>query len=128
MPGDLGRDRYHILEQIGRGGMGEVCLAEDLVLDRQVALKFLTSPDDEAVEPLLAEARAAAALDHPLICAIYDVTTINDRPCIAMEYVRGETLERRLRRGALALEEGLHVAEEIAEALEACLLYTSDAA
>ena len=68
---------------------------------------------------LLGEARAAAALDHPFICSIYEVSSIEDRPCIAMEYVRGETLERRLRRGPLPLAEALRVAEEIAEALEA---------
>ena len=100
--------------------MGEVCLADDLMLDRQVALKFLTSPgESDALDQLLTEARAAAALDHPFICSIYEVSTLNERPCIAMEYVRGETLERRLRRGPLSLTEGLRVAEEIAEALEA---------
>jgi adenylate cyclase len=100
--------------------MGEVCLAEDLILQRQLALKFFTAPGaHEGVDQLLAEARAAAALDHPFICAIYEVTTFDGRPCIAMEFVRGETLERRLRRGPLPLAEALRIAEEIAEALEA---------
>jgi adenylate cyclase len=100
--------------------MGEVCLADDLLLQRQVALKFLSSTGaPDGVDHLLDEARSAAALDHPFICSIYEVTTVNERPCIAMEYVRGETLERRLRRGPLGLTEGLRVAEEIAEALEA---------
>jgi len=103
--------------------MGEVCLADDLVLHRQVALKFLASADDRShddiLEQLLTEARAAAALDHPFICAIYEVTALDGRPCIAMEYVRGETLERRLRRGPLTIADALRVAEEIAEALEA---------
>lgn len=101
--------------------MGEVCLADDLMLDRQVALKFLKpSSGTDAVDQLLAEARAAAALAHPFICSIYEISTVDERPCIAMEYVRGETLERRLRRaGALSLTEGLRVADEIAEALEA---------
>lgn len=114
--------RYRILETIGRGGMGEVCLADDLVLDRRVALKFLTSsPDDrgDALNQLLREARAAAALDHPFICKIFEVTELEGRPCIAMEYVAGETLERRLRRGPLAVLEALRLAEEMAEALEA---------
>jgi adenylate cyclase len=71
------------------------------------------------LEELLTEARAAAALDHPFICSIYEVTALNDRPCIAMEYVRGETLERRLRRGPLSLTDGLRAVEETAEALEA---------
>jgi adenylate cyclase len=111
--------RYRIVDSLGQGGMGEVCLADDLVLHRQVALKFLSSDSGESSEQLLTEARAAAALDHPFICSIYEVTAIDDRPCIAMEFVRGETLERRLRRGPLPLAEGLRVAEEIAEALEA---------
>src|SRR5688500_1549743 len=103
--------RYRIVETIGRGGMGEVCLADDLMLDRRVALKFPASPggalnaaaalgtpgETDALEQLLSEARAAAALDHPFICSIYEVTNLNGRPCIAMEYVRGETFERRLR-------------------------------
>ena len=113
--------RYRIVEAIGRGGMGEVCLADDLMLHRQVALKFLTSPgESDALDQLLTEARAAAALDHPFICSIYEVTELDGRPCIAMEYVRGQTLERRLQHGGpLALTEGLRIAEEIAEALEA---------
>jgi tetratricopeptide (TPR) repeat protein len=112
--------RYRIVESLGRGGMGEVCLADDLVLHRQVALKFLALPGGgDALDQLLGEARAAAALDHPFICSIYEVTTLNDRPCIAMEYVRGETLERRLRRGPMSVAEALRVAEETAEALDA---------
>ena len=113
-------ERYQILEIIGSGGMGQVCLAEDVMLDRKVALKFVTAPGEtDGLEQLLAEARAAAALDHPFICSIYEVTTLNGRACIAMEYVRGESLERRLRGGALPLNEALRVAEEIAEALDA---------
>jgi adenylate cyclase len=112
--------RYQIVEIIGRGGMGHVCLADDIMLDRKVALKFVTEPDEtDGLEQLLSEARAAAALDHPFICSIYEVTTLNGRPCIAMEYVRGESLERRLRGGPLRLGEALRVAEEIAEAVDA---------
>jgi len=112
--------RYRIGEIIGRGGMGEVRLADDLMLDRQVALKFVNATGEaDGLQRVLVEARAAAALDHPFICSIYEVSSIEDRPCIAMEYVRGETLERRLRRGPLPLVEALRVAEEIAEALDA---------
>ena len=100
--------RYRIGEIIGRGGMGEVRLADDLMLDRQVALKFVNAAEEaDGLERLLGEARAAAALDHPFICSIYEVSSIDGRPCIAMEYVRGETLERRLRRGALPLADAL---------------------
>jgi adenylate cyclase len=116
----MAEPRYRILEIIGRGGMGEVCLADDLMLDRKVALKFVTAPGEtDGLEQLFGEARAAAALDHPFICSIYEVTTLNGRACIAMEYVRGESLERRLRGGPLPLTEALRVAEEIAEALDA---------
>jgi adenylate cyclase len=112
--------RYQVLEVIGRGGMGEVCLADDVMLDRKVALKFVTAPGETGdLEQLLGEARVAAALDHPFICSIYEVTTLNRRACIVMEYVRGESLERRLRGGPLPLGEALRVAEEIAEALDA---------
>ena len=98
----MGEPRYRILEIIGRGGMGEVCLADDVMLDRKVALKFVTAPGEtDGLEQLLAEARAAAALNHPFICSIYEVTTLNGRPCIAMEYVQGEALDRRLRGGPL---------------------------
>jgi adenylate cyclase len=114
--------RYRILETIGKGGMGEVCLADDLVLNRKVALKFLVSShgDTGAVpDQLLHEARAAAALDHPFICKIYEVTELEGRLCIVMEYVAGETIERRLRRGPVPVVEALRLAEEIAEAIEA---------
>ena len=116
----MAEPRYHTVEIIGRGGMGEVCLAEDAVLHRKVALKFVTAPGETGgLDQLLAEARAAAALDHPFICSIYEVTALDDRPCIVMEYVRGESLERRLRGGPLPLGEALRVAEEVAEALDA---------
>ena len=116
----MAEPRYRIIEIIGRGGMGEVCLADDVMLDRKVALKFVTAPGEiDSLEQLLGEARAAAALDHPFICSIHEVTALNGRPCIAMEYVRGESLERRLRSGPLPLGEALRVAEEIAEALDA---------
>jgi adenylate cyclase len=113
--------RYRLVEMVGKGGMGEVWLADDLMLDRRVALKFLTSARDDgtAVDQLMCEARAAAALDHPFICKIYEVAELEGRPCIVMEYVAGETLERRLRRGPVPVAETLRFAEEVAEALEA---------
>jgi len=112
--------RYRIVETIGKGGMGEVCLANDLMLDRRVALKFpASSRERDALDALLSEARAAAALDHPFICKIYEVTELGGRPCIVMEYVPGETIERRLRRGPFPLADALRLGDEIAEALEA---------
>src|SRR4029079_16499689 len=114
----MARERYQILEISGSGGMGEVCLADDVMLDRKVALKFVTAPGETGdLEQLLCEARVDADIDHPFICSIYEVTTLNRRACIVMEYVRGESLERRLRGGPLPLNEALRVAEEIPEAL-----------
>ena len=128
MPEAEAAPRYQIVEVIGRGGMGEVCLADDLMLHRQVALKFVTSAGGDVVDHLLSEARAAAGLDHPFICSIYEVTRLNGRPCIAMELVRGQTLERRLRRGPLPIADALHIAEEIAEALGVAITVNAGAA
>ena len=117
--------QYEILEKIGRGGMGEVYLAQDTSLDRRVALKFL--PEEVEGDPtekkrFLRGAKSAAALDHPFICNIYGVGEVEERSFIAMEYVRGETLAQRLGQKSLPLREALRVASEIAEALEAAHL------
>ncbi len=120
---------YRVLEKLGEGGMGEVFLAQDRTLDRPVALKFLSDElqqDATARRRFLREAKAAAALDHPYICKIYETGEADGRPFIAMEYVRGETLADRLAgsNGAdapslpLRLDEALQIATEIAEALE----------
>ena len=113
--------RYLILEQIGRGGMGEVFLAQDASLGRRVALKFL--PGEFQQHPtarlrFLREAKAAAALDHPYICKIYEIDDFEGRSFICMEYVPGRNLRQRLEEGSLPLEEALKAAEELAEALE----------
>lgn len=113
--------RYRVIRSLGKGGMGEVVLAEDTLLERQVALKVLPPElreDPRARERFEREAKAAAALDHPFICKVYEVTTLDDHPCIVMEYVEGETLAARLRQGRVALTEALPLALEIAEALE----------
>ena len=92
---ELWASRYRIIEPIGRGGMGDVFLARDVLLDRLVALKVLRNKfDDELVDErlLLREARAAARAEHERIARVYDAGTWNDRAFIAMEYVRGETL------------------------------------
>ena len=75
--------------------------------------------DAEAEQRLRKEARAAAALDHPFICKIYDTGQLQDRTFISMEYVKGETLKQRLARGPIPLEEALRIAAQVAEALEA---------
>ncbi len=113
--------QYEIREPLGAGGMGVVFLAQDRTLDRPVALKFLSDElqqDATARRRFLREAKAAAALDHPYICKIYETGETDGRPFIAMEYVRGETLADRLTGKLLSLSDALQIATEIAEALE----------
>jgi len=112
--------KYRILEEIGQGGMGIVYKAEDLKLKRCVALKFLPphlmdSPDLK--DRFLIEAQAAAALSHPNICVIYEVGETEDRPYIAMEFVEGETLKDRIKRGPLEPAEALDIASQVASGL-----------
>ncbi len=113
---------YVVLQRLGGGGMGEVYLAEDTRLGRQVALKrpseaWLAMPD--ARDRLHREASAAGRLTHPNIAAIYDVLDVDAHPYIVMEYVEGESLAHVLRRGALPLDNAIAVGTEIAEALAA---------
>ena len=113
--------RYRVLESLGKGGMGEVFLADDTQLDRKVALKFLPETlerDPHARARFEREAKSAAALDHPYICKIFEVGEVDGRVCIAMEQVVGETLLDRLAREPLTLTDALRIGAEIAEALE----------
>lgn len=111
---------YRVIERLGGGGMGEVYLAQDPQLNRRVALKVLPlrlADDAVARQRLRREAQAAAALDHPFICKIFEVAEESGILFFVMEYVRGETLSSRLRAGRMPLQEGLRVAGEIAEAI-----------
>ena len=113
--------RFLLIECIGAGGMGEVYLAHDPHLDRRVAIKLL--PADVAGnviarERLRREALAAAALDHPFICKIFEVAEESGTVFLVMEYVRGETLLTRLRASRLSFAEAVRIAGEIAEAIE----------
>jgi Tol biopolymer transport system component len=111
---------YQIESLLGAGGMGEVYRAHDERLRRSVALKFLPTglaQDPDARRRLELEARAAAALDHPYICKVYEVGEAEGRTFIAMECVAGETLRARLATGPLALSKVLAIGIEIAEAL-----------
>jgi serine/threonine protein kinase/formylglycine-generating enzyme required for sulfatase activity/predicted esterase len=112
--------RYEVRGKIGAGGMAEVYLAEDTDLGRRVAIKLLpadTSSDDHARKRLLREARAAATLDHPHICAVYEVGEAEGQPFIAMQYLEGESLDLRLKRGALDVKDAITFAAEVADAL-----------
>jgi serine/threonine protein kinase/predicted Zn-dependent protease len=112
---------YKILEPIGKGGMGEVYLAKDTILDRKVALKFLSAErqqDPTARQKLLKEARAAAALDHPFICKVYETGEVQGEGFIAMEYIEGQDLKEKLEKEPLPIQESLRITLEIAEALE----------
>jgi serine/threonine protein kinase len=113
---------YQIDSLLGSGGMGDVYLAHDPRLERSVAIKVLPEPlaqDVMARERLRREALAAAALDHPFICKIYEVGEDQGLVFCVMEYVRGETLSDRIRTGPILLSESLRIAGEIAEAVEA---------
>ncbi|MGZ5424839.1 MAG: protein kinase domain-containing protein, partial [Candidatus Aminicenantales bacterium] len=119
-PGDR-IQHYEIMRLLGKGGMGEVYLARDTVLERKVALKFLPDElenDPKMRERFLREAKSAAALDHPFICKIYETGTYLGKGYIAMEYVEGETLKDRMERERVPLKEAIRITLEIAEALE----------
>ena len=95
---------YRIIGRLGAGGMGVVYRARDTRLDRDIALKVLPAPvvgDATARARLVREARAAAALNHPNVCTIYEVDDTGDQVYIAMEHVEGTTLERIVRSGRL---------------------------
>jgi serine/threonine protein kinase len=112
---------YRIVRRLGAGGMGEVFLAQDLRLDRQVAIKFLKAPGDErSHKRVVQEARASASLNHPYICAVYEVgADPAEGDFIVMQFVEGEPLSMRLQRQRLPPLEAIALCRRIAEALKA---------
>jgi serine/threonine-protein kinase len=113
--------KYLILEELGRGGMGVVYKAEDTKLKRTVALKFLP-PElthiPEIKERFMREAQAAAALDHPNICTVYEFDEAEEKTFISMAYVEGQSLRKKLESGPLELDEALRIATQVAEGLQ----------
>jgi Tol biopolymer transport system component/tRNA A-37 threonylcarbamoyl transferase component Bud32 len=107
---------YEIIALLGVGGMGEVYKARDTRLDRTVAIKICTGGLSERFER---EARAISSLNHQHICALYDIGREGSVEFLVMEHLEGESLEARLRRGPLAIEEALRIASQIAGALDA---------
>ncbi|REJ79310.1 MAG: hypothetical protein DWQ47_00790 [Acidobacteria bacterium] len=112
---------YKILSKIGRGGMGEVYLAQDTKLNRKVAIKFLSdefSRDSDKLNRFIQEAQAASALNHPNIVTIHEIGEWDDSRYIALEYIEGETLSMFLKK-KLSFEKALDIATQIASALDA---------
>jgi serine/threonine protein kinase len=107
---------YEIISLLGAGGMGEVYLARDTRLDRTVAIKICRVRFTERFER---EARAISSLNHHHICALFDIGREDSLEFLVMEYLEGESLESRLRRGALPIEEALRIAIQISSALDA---------
>lgn len=113
---------YQIQRELGRGGMGEVYLALDSRLDRQVAIKALPahlSADPDRLARFQREAKVLASLNHPGIGAIYGLEQADGHQYLVLEFIEGETLAERLVSGAIPVDEALSIARQVAEALEA---------
>lgn len=116
-------DRYELLKELGRGGMGIVYLARDVQLDRQVAIKFLGAAmddNDEYRNRFIREAKAAAKVNHPNIVAVYDMSAEQGNAFIAMEFVEGTNLHSYIhRKGPLPVREALSIMTQTCAALSA---------
>jgi eukaryotic-like serine/threonine-protein kinase len=111
--------RYRVVSLLGAGGMGQVYLAEDPSLGRRVAVKVVAPEAVRHVDRLLQEARLASAVSHPNIAQIFEIGAADGHPFIAMEYVEGEPLSERIRRGALGQPEVIEMGRQLFDALDA---------
>jgi len=113
--------RYQIIEELGRGGMGVVYKAQDTKLKRTVALKFLP-PElthiSEVKERFMREAQAAAALDHPHICTVYEFDETEEKTFISMAYIEGQSLKKKIESGPFEIYKALRIAIQAAEGLQ----------
>jgi serine/threonine protein kinase len=113
---------YRITAKLGEGGMGEVYRATDTRLGREVAIKVLPasiSRDAQSLARFEREAKALASLNHPHIASIHGFEAERETHFLVLELIEGDTLNQRLRRGPLPVDEALRVARQIAEAVEA---------
>jgi TolB-like protein/tRNA A-37 threonylcarbamoyl transferase component Bud32/Tfp pilus assembly protein PilF len=114
-------ERYEIIQELGRGGMGVVYKAQDTKLKRGVALKFLPQElthISEIKERFMREAQAAAALDHPNICTVYEFDEAEEKSFISMAYIEGQSLKKKIESGPLELDEAMRIAIQTAEGLQ----------
>ena len=112
---------YEIVSPLGAGGMGEVYRARDIRLERTVAVKVLPqhlSSDAQRRERFQREAKTISGFSHPNICALYDIGEERETHYLVLEYIEGESLAERLRKGPLSIAEALKIGAEIASALE----------
>ncbi len=113
---------YKITAKLGEGGMGVVYKAEDTKLKRPVALKFLRSEaieDDERRQRFLREAQAAASLDHPNICTVYEIDEADGQTFLSMAFLEGRTVKAKLKERPFKLDEALDIAGQTARGLQA---------
>ena len=112
---------YRILKKIGAGAMGVVYQARDLKLNRLVVLKFLPpelTHDTEAIDRFINEAQTASALDHANLCTIHEVNETDDgQMFICMDYYEGESLQEKIEKRPLKIEEAIDISSQIAEGL-----------